>query len=346
MTNSLQGENLIFLISQPRAGSTLLQRLLSGDERVHTTAEPWILLHPLYALRSEGHTAEYNADLAYTATEEFCQALPGGQEQYFEALRQMACHLYNTACQQTGKSIFLDKTPRYYHILPELAHLFPEARFILLLRNPLAVLASILNQLVKEHYILLGRYRHDLITAPQLLAQGASLLGSQVAVVHYETLVTEPEATLRSLCDHLGLQFSPAMLEYGQRAAPRGQMGDPSNIHKRTRATTESLDRWLELGKDRQARHFAESYLDELGAELVAGLGYDATDLKRRLEQVPVTGGKVTTRWKDLFQPDERTQKRLALIELALLEHSRLVHASKKLIKSRRRKGAPPANRD
>jgi len=53
--------------------------------------------------------------------------------------------LYNRALEVAGKRFFLDKTPRYYFIIPELKNVFPEAKFIILLRNPLAVLSSILN---------------------------------------------------------------------------------------------------------------------------------------------------------------------------------------------------------
>jgi len=53
-----QGENMIFLISQPRAGSTLSQRMLGSHPDIYTVSEPWLMLHPLYPLRSEGHQAE------------------------------------------------------------------------------------------------------------------------------------------------------------------------------------------------------------------------------------------------------------------------------------------------
>ena len=36
--------NLIFIVSQPRSGSTLLQNLLSNNTQVNTASEPWILL--------------------------------------------------------------------------------------------------------------------------------------------------------------------------------------------------------------------------------------------------------------------------------------------------------------
>ena len=43
------------------------------------------------------------------------------------------------------RAYFLDKTPPYAHFLPELLRIFPEAKFVALWRNPLAVVASIVE---------------------------------------------------------------------------------------------------------------------------------------------------------------------------------------------------------
>lgn len=59
----------MFLISQPRAGSTLLQRILGSHPDIHTVSEPWLMLQPLYALRPDGYRAEYNEHLARNATQ-------------------------------------------------------------------------------------------------------------------------------------------------------------------------------------------------------------------------------------------------------------------------------------
>lgn len=333
MTIGSLGENLIFLISQPRAGSTLLQRLLAGDPSIHTTAEPWILLHPVYAMRKQGHTAEYNADLAYFATQEFCRSLPNGQEEYYNSLRLMACHLYNKACGTTpDKLIFLDKTPRYYHIIPELNHLFPKAKYIFLLRNPVAVLASILKTLVKEDWLLLPRYRHDLLSAPKFIDQGIKLLDNKAIIIHYEKLATEPENVMLSLCHKLGLEYSSSMLDYGQRQAPVGQMGDHTQISRKQRPSSDSVERWLELGKNQQTRHFAEQYISELGGVLLHDLGYDIKQLRHKLNQVDVVNGSITVTWEQLFRPTEEMQRRLALIELALIEHRRIVRTIKQVL--------------
>ena len=46
-------KKLIFIISQPRSGSTLLQSLLSNNDFVATTSEPWILIPFLSFLKGD-----------------------------------------------------------------------------------------------------------------------------------------------------------------------------------------------------------------------------------------------------------------------------------------------------
>src|SRR5262249_31800148 len=101
------GENLIFAISQPRAGSTLLQRILSGHPEIFATAEPWIMLHPLYALRDGGYQADYNAEWARAALQDFCAQLEGGEQAYVEAVRAMGVLLYNQALRPSNRGRFL-----------------------------------------------------------------------------------------------------------------------------------------------------------------------------------------------------------------------------------------------
>ena len=221
-----QSEQMIFLLSQPRAGSTMLQRVLAGHPQVHTTAEPWLMLHPVYALREMGHEAEYGARTAYRALQDFLATLEAGQAHYLEALRHIGLHLYGTACEQANRSHFLDKTPRYFFIIPELAQIFPKARFIILLRNPLAVLASILHTWVQGDWIRLSRHRDNLVLAPRLLAEGLDLLGDRAIAVRYETLVLQPAAEVARVCVRLGLEYYPDMLDYGARPAFRGRYGD------------------------------------------------------------------------------------------------------------------------
>jgi hypothetical protein len=58
MDKRQEGENFIFLISQPRAGSTMSQRILGSHPNIYTVSEPWILLGPLYPLHFDNFDAE------------------------------------------------------------------------------------------------------------------------------------------------------------------------------------------------------------------------------------------------------------------------------------------------
>jgi hypothetical protein len=284
MSIGLQGKNLIFLISQPRAGSTLLQRILGSHPDIHTESEPWLMLHPLYGLRSDGYQAEYNAHLARVAVQGFLQMLPDGEGEYFEGLRRMYSYLYGRALASSGKRYFLDKTPRYYLIISELYRIFPKAHCIILLRNPLAVLCSGLRTWTKERWLSLHNRKHDLTEAPRLLLAGIDMLGERGVVVHYEQLVRDPKDEVRRICDGLGVDFVPGMIEYGRHDLPRWQFGDQEKVYHHTRPASRNEEKWTQALGDPQIWRLAGDYLQLLGQETVEQMGYPYEKLLRVLE--------------------------------------------------------------
>ncbi|MBT8107821.1 MAG: sulfotransferase [Gammaproteobacteria bacterium] len=285
---SYRGENLIFIISQPKAGSTLLQRLVAGHPDIQTSAETWLMLHPVYGLRKTGIQTNYNANWAATGVQEFVDNYADGKETYNEGVRSFAETIYGSVLEKHGKRLFLDKTPRYTMIVDELYELFPKAKYILLLRNPLAILKSELHTYVKGDWPVLSQFAPDLLDAPGRLVDARSKLGPAALEVRYEDLVTSPGETVRSLCDFLAIEFDSGMLNYSDTPAPKGRMNDPVGIHKYTAPSKASLDKWKELGADGQLRHFALQYLAAVGDETITALGYDAADLRRQIEQTAV----------------------------------------------------------
>ena len=125
----------IFLFSLPRSGSTLLQRLLAGHPDIMTVSEPWLLLPFCYAVKPEGLFSEYNHGWAAKALNEFILGLPNQELDYYKVLNRFALALYGGA-NKNNALYFLDKTPRYYLIIPQIVEIFPEAKFIFLFRNP------------------------------------------------------------------------------------------------------------------------------------------------------------------------------------------------------------------
>ncbi len=281
------GDNLIFIISQPRSGSTMLQRVLSGHSDIQTTAETWMMLHPIYGMRTSGIETEYNATWSRQAMLEFLENYATSTDVLDDAIRAYANVLYGHVLSKNFKRLFLDKTPRYFFIIPELYRLFPKAKFIFLLRNPLAVLQSELTTYVKNDWKILGWFKPDLVEAPLLIQQGIELLGKDGHVVRYESFVEDPERQTADLCRYLGIDMQASMVDYSSTPAPKGGMNDPVGVHRHSRPKTDSSDNWKKLAEDPQSLHFAHEYLDAVGPSTLASIGYSTGDLKQVLGPPP-----------------------------------------------------------
>jgi hypothetical protein len=284
-----EDEHLIFLISQPRSGSTLLQHILGSHSEVYTLPEPWFMLHLVYGLRSSGIEAEYNAQYAYLALKGFLERIIDGKAIYLEATQSMALYLYRRALEPSGKKYFLDKTPRYYLIIPELRRIFPKAAFIFLLRNPLAVLSSIIEVTFEGSWagLITVDRRHDILSAPRLILDGIEHLGERTAVVYYERLVIDPEQTVKNLCHTIGLGFEPDMLNYGSKVKFEGTtFVDPHSIYQHEGPVVDYIEKWPTGFNSPQKLHIAKSYLATLGRNTVDRLGYSYDDLEAKLNSI------------------------------------------------------------
>ncbi len=280
-----KGENLIFLLSQSRSGSTMLQRILGCHSQIHTATEPTFLFNPLRALRPDGYVSSHAGEWVPKTIRAFLKILPGGEEEYFEGLRQMAGHIYDRALQGSGKRYFLDKTTPYYaFVIPELYRTFPEAHFIILFRNPVAVLCSTLTTFGGADHSCPSTYQEDLVRTPPLLLEGIKLIGEKCSVIHYEHLVNEPEHELRRVCDKLGLRFEPEIVGYGSHGLPRWAHGDQVGVYQHTRPDPSHMEKWRQTVKEPQVWRLARDYLELLGNKTIERTGYSYEELRRDLE--------------------------------------------------------------
>ena len=111
MTVKNPESRLIFLISTPRAGSTLLMRILNATDAIAARSEPH-LIPPLAHLGywSIVEKAPYDQLQAQDALQSLL-AQPGfGNELYLEACRGYTDTLYTAMIAQGNSKYFLDKT--------------------------------------------------------------------------------------------------------------------------------------------------------------------------------------------------------------------------------------------
>ncbi len=328
LVSNSKGENIIFLISQPRAGSTLLQLVLAGHPDIATTSEPWIALHPIYALKHNEANATYNSDLAYYALLDFLSQAGVDKGFYKQQLNAFLLSLYQQAIKYQNKKKFLDKTPRYYLIIPELIEIFPKAKFIILIRNPLAVLNSILKTWVKNDWFSLENFKNDLLVAPAKLVDSVKQYPDVCLPVKYEDFAADPKTTLESICKFLGISYLANMLDYGVRLNPEWKFGDSVGIYKASRPFTGSLDAWQRDLKSPQANLIALSYLEALGEALIRDMGYDYQEIKSLLAPVTTDGlpGNLI-RWQTIMSNAELLTKAQQEVKTLLAEKSALLNS-------------------
>jgi hypothetical protein len=264
----------LFLLSLPRSGSTLAQRILAAHGAIATVSEPWILLPYLYTLRERGIYAEYNHRALARAVEDFCEVLPGGRDDYVAEIRELALRLYGKA-SPAGARYFLDKTPRYHLISDEILATFPEGKYLILWRNPLAVAASIMETWASGKWNLY-RFKVDLFDGIESL-------------IRYEALVTEPEEILGGVFRYLDLPFDRSVLRLFGEVDLGGRKGDSSGTGEAAEISSESLEKWRRTLNNPVRKAWCRRYLRWIGRERLAVMGYSLDGLLTELDSLPTS---------------------------------------------------------
>ena len=268
----------VFVLSLPRSGSTLLQRMLATHPEVATASEPWVLLPQLYALRERGAVAEYGHRTAARAIADFSDALPGGRAAYLAEVRRSVTALYEQAAGEAAW--FLDKTPRYHLVVDEIMALFPVARFVFLWRNPLAVAASMIESFGHGHWNL-GRYDVDLHGGLDRLIAAHERGDPRTVAIRFEDLVADPVAGTRTVFELLDLDPAMASAESFAGTSLNGRMGDRTGTASYTEISGEPVDRWRVTMANPLRKRWCAVYLRSLGPERLGAMGYDFDELAR-----------------------------------------------------------------
>lgn len=271
--------------------------MLGAHGAISTVAEPWLLLPPLYALRSKGVYAEYSQRTSVMALEGFWRALPDGRQDYLAEVGAMVLRLYQKVSDDAA-CYFLDKTPRYSLIVDELFEMFPDAKFVFLWRNPLAVVASIVDTWFGGRWM---PYRHkiDLFTGLEKLVNAfASRRYERVVALRYEDLVTDPHTALRRVLSYLELPWEEAVVQDLEVARVDGPVGDHTGVRRYHTISREPIDRWKATLSSPVRKAWCHRYLDWIGDERMAVMGYDLAALREELNRTPTCA---TDLWPDLW---------------------------------------------
>lgn len=264
----------------------MCQRILAADANISAAGEPHILLPLLYALKDRGVYSEYDHKITAQAIKDFCQHLPDGLDAYFAEIRKTTLSLY----EKTGDGsirYFLDKTPLYHLIVEDIIRLFPEAKFIFVWRNPLAMVSSIMETWRAGGW-LLYLYEIDLYRGLSNLVSAYQNNTDRTCAIRYEDLVLKPEETVQSIFSYLELPYNPEVLTKFQEVRFRSKIRDPY-AHKQDYQTIrqDPLHKWKRIMVNPLRVGWCKRYLRWIGRERLAVMGYDFDTLMSEVNAQP-----------------------------------------------------------
>jgi hypothetical protein len=224
----------IFIVGLPRAGSTLVEQILSSHSAVEATMElPDIIA---IARRLSGRKRR-NDPSAYP---EILAALPAERfvEMGEQFLTQTRIH------RKRGTPFFVDKMPNNFQHIGLIRLMLPRAKIIDVRRHPLACCFSNFKQHFARGqnftYSLgdLARYYADYV---ELMQHFDQVLPGHIHRVNYEKLIGNPEAEIHRLLGYCGLPFEAACLSFHENPRP---VRTASSEQVRQPLFTDSLEQW------------------------------------------------------------------------------------------------------
>lgn len=196
----------IFIVGMPRAGSTLIEQILSSHPLVEGTQE----LPDIVTIARRLGDGAADDDKRYPAS---LADLPPASlmalgEEYLERT-----HVH----RKTDRPYFIDKMPNNWMHVALIRLILPKARIIDARRHPLGCCFSNFKQHFARgqafSYSLdeVGRYYRDYA---RMMAGVEAALPGYVHRVDYEAMVENTEGEVRRLLDFLALPFDPACLRF------------------------------------------------------------------------------------------------------------------------------------
>lgn len=272
----------LFVVGCYRSGTTLLRLILDAHSRISIPRETRYLALIGPELSSYGELASDRAaqerlvrDIGRLLRRQNWPELPTWADvdaavkrwTFPEVARAVNLHPCPEP-ERAGLAFWGDKTPEYVRSVFFLKRLFPDALFLNLVRDGRDVAASAMGLRFaggRNPEALALEWNEDVLCG--LLAE-RTVPGS-VLTLRYEDLVGDAEATVRRVCDFLGLGFEPGMLAFHRRDAARDMAGEAHHRSVGETIHARSVGRYR-----RDLDPLAVARLERLMYNGLVGLGY------------------------------------------------------------------------
>lgn len=218
-----------FILGCDRSGTTLLRIMLIQSMEIHIPGETyflpflrehersygdftevyqrWFFIRDLQTNRATSETSSFEAfDLTMQEAE---SALARAAPIKFPTASAV---LFRASAQKHGKRYWGDKTPRHVFHIPLLGRMFPDAKFIHVIRDGRDVALSFMNAgwVKNRNFPKAARKWKERVEAG--ISGETTLEKDRYFELRYERLIIDPEQTLKDVCSWLGIAYDPNML--------------------------------------------------------------------------------------------------------------------------------------
>lgn len=280
-------EGPLFIVGLPRSGTKLIRDLANRHPRiaiplVETEFLPYLVAHSRRwgDLRERRRFADFHRELRALPYFRLMERAGWGVETdawyescpdhsiagAFEALLRL-----QLAAPRGSGIVWGDKSPSYVRHTGLLARLFPDARFVHIVRDGR-------DQALSAHRAWgtsLTRAAQRWSDGVRALAEDAASLGDALLVVRYEDLLERPEREMRRVAELVGVEYAPDMTTLARSMEREGDAGG-----------------WTEIKRDNAGKHVhgltprVRARLDRIAAAELRSYGYPVAP-HLRVRRVP-----------------------------------------------------------
>ena len=199
----------IFILGLPRAGSTLIEQILSSHSQIEGTQELPNILTTSKKIRMQNETVGYPQNILNLSNNEFIKL---GKD-----------YIEDTRWARSSKPFFIDKMPNNFFHIGLIKLILPNAKIIDARRNPLDGCFSCFKQYFAkgQHFTYdlddIARYYKDYL---RLMDFWNSLYPDAIYTAQYEHIISNPETEIKSLLKYCNVDFEDSCLEFYKSNRP------------------------------------------------------------------------------------------------------------------------------
>ncbi|GAB3291730.1 tetratricopeptide repeat-containing sulfotransferase family protein [Parahaliea aestuarii] len=221
----------IFVLGQPRTGTTLVERIITSHSQVHSAGELQQFSLALRRLSGYARPQRFSAEL-FAAAQQLNPAQIG------------RLYLQSSARMRGDTPRFVDKLPQNYLMIPLILAALPNAKIVHLVRNPMDACFASFKQLFADAYLHSyeqGEMARHHARYRKLMDCWRQRFPGRFLDIHYEQTARDLEPSARALIDFLDLPWEDACLDFHLQDSA---VSTASAVQVREPAHTRSIGRW------------------------------------------------------------------------------------------------------